>query len=89
MKSKLWVFREIDPIHREILAQALSISSATASLLVARGVTTLTKPLPGCPISLPTIRISSQTWNRQLNVCGERWSITSRSAFMGITMLMG
>jgi len=40
MKSKLWVFRDIDPIHRAALAQALSISSATASLLVARGVTT-------------------------------------------------
>jgi single-stranded-DNA-specific exonuclease len=40
MKSKLWVFRNIDPTHRAALAQALSISSATASLLVARGVTT-------------------------------------------------
>jgi single-stranded-DNA-specific exonuclease len=40
MKSKLWVFRDIDPTHREVLEQALSISSATASLLVARGVTT-------------------------------------------------
>jgi single-stranded-DNA-specific exonuclease len=40
MKSKLWVFREIDPVNRAALAQALSISSATASLLVARGVTT-------------------------------------------------
>jgi len=40
MKSKLWVFRDIDPTHRAVLAQALSISSATASLLIARGVTT-------------------------------------------------
>ncbi|MBA5867659.1 MAG: single-stranded-DNA-specific exonuclease RecJ [Nitrospira sp. CR1.3] len=40
MRSKLWVFRDIDPTHRAALAQALSISSATASLLVARGVTT-------------------------------------------------
>ena len=40
MKSKLWVFREFDPFHRAALAQALSISSATASLLLARGVTT-------------------------------------------------
>ncbi|HJT21326.1 MAG TPA: single-stranded-DNA-specific exonuclease RecJ [Nitrospira sp.] len=40
MKSKLWVFRDIDPFHRAALARALSISSATASLLVARGVTT-------------------------------------------------
>lgn len=40
MKSKLWVFRDIDPSQREALAQALAISSATASLLMARGVTT-------------------------------------------------
>ncbi|HKY73672.1 MAG TPA: single-stranded-DNA-specific exonuclease RecJ [Nitrospira sp.] len=40
MKSKLWVFREYDPFHRASLAQALSITSATASLLLARGVTT-------------------------------------------------
>src|SRR5690242_4013384 len=40
MKSKLWVFRQFDPFHRSSLAQALSISSATASLLLARGVTT-------------------------------------------------
>src|SRR3989304_328037 len=41
MKSKLWVFRNIDPAQQAALAQALSISSATASLLLARGVTTL------------------------------------------------
>lgn len=40
MKSKLWVFRNIDPLDRAALAQALSISAATASLLLARGVTT-------------------------------------------------
>ena len=40
MKSKLWVFRNIDPLSRAALAQALSISAATASLLLARGVTT-------------------------------------------------
>ena len=40
MNSKLWVFRDIDPTRRAALAQALSISSATASLLLARGVTT-------------------------------------------------
>jgi single-stranded-DNA-specific exonuclease len=40
MKSKLWVIREFDPFHRAALAQALSISSATASLLLSRGVTT-------------------------------------------------
>lgn len=41
MPSKLWVFRDIDPVRRAALSQALSISSATASLLLARGVTTL------------------------------------------------
>ncbi|HSA60871.1 MAG TPA: single-stranded-DNA-specific exonuclease RecJ [Nitrospiraceae bacterium] len=41
MKSRLWVFRDIDPTQRAALAQALSISSATAALLLARGVTTL------------------------------------------------
>jgi single-stranded-DNA-specific exonuclease len=41
MNSRLWIFRDIDPTQRAALAQALSISSATASLLMARGVTTL------------------------------------------------
>jgi single-stranded-DNA-specific exonuclease len=41
MISRLWVFRDIDPTKRAALAQALSISSATASLLLARGVSTL------------------------------------------------
>lgn len=40
MKSKLWVFRDIDPDRKAALAQALSIAPATASLLLARGVTT-------------------------------------------------
>ncbi|MBS0182268.1 MAG: single-stranded-DNA-specific exonuclease RecJ [Nitrospira sp.] len=39
MKSKLWVVRQVDPIQRGFLSQALSISSATASLLLNRGVT--------------------------------------------------
>ena len=39
MKSKLWVVRQVDPIQRGLLSQALSISSATASLLLNRGVT--------------------------------------------------
>ena len=39
VKSKLWVFRQVDPIQRGRLSQALSISSATASLLLNRGVT--------------------------------------------------
>lgn len=40
MTSKLWVFRDIDPDRRAVLARALSISPTTASLLLARGVTT-------------------------------------------------
>lgn len=41
MKSKRWVFRNIDPIKQVAFAQALSISSATAALLLGRGVNTL------------------------------------------------
>ncbi len=41
MKSKLWVFRDIDPSQRAALAQALTIAPATASLLLGRGVTTI------------------------------------------------
>ncbi len=40
MKSRLWVFRQIDPAERAAMAQALSISSVTASLLLGRGLTT-------------------------------------------------
>ena len=40
MKSKLWVFRDINLSQRASLAHALSISPATASLFLARGVTT-------------------------------------------------
>ncbi len=40
MKSRLWVFRDVNPAQRAMLAQALSISPATAALLLARGVTT-------------------------------------------------
>ncbi|MGE0644125.1 MAG: single-stranded-DNA-specific exonuclease RecJ [Nitrospira sp.] len=39
MQSKLWVIRQVDPIQRGLLSQALSISSATAALLLNRGVT--------------------------------------------------
>ncbi|MDR4467706.1 MAG: single-stranded-DNA-specific exonuclease RecJ [Nitrospira sp.] len=41
MQSKLWVFRQVDPIQRGQLSRALSISSATAALLLNRGVTTV------------------------------------------------
>lgn len=40
MGTKRWVFRDIDPLQRDTLARVLSISSATAALLLARGVTT-------------------------------------------------
>ena len=40
MRSKLWVFRDINVSQRASLAQALSISQAAASLFLARGVTT-------------------------------------------------
>jgi single-stranded-DNA-specific exonuclease len=40
MKSKFWVFHDINLSHRASLAQALSISPAAASLFLARGVTT-------------------------------------------------
>ena len=39
MKSKRWVVRQVDPIQQGLLSQALSISAATASLLLNRGVT--------------------------------------------------
>lgn len=39
MQSKLWVIRQVDPIQRGLLSRALSISSATAALLLNRGVT--------------------------------------------------
>lgn len=39
MQSKLWVVRHVDPIQRGLLSRALSISSATAALLLNRGVT--------------------------------------------------
>lgn len=39
MTSKLWVVRQVDPVERGRLSQALCISSATASLLLNRGVT--------------------------------------------------
>jgi single-stranded-DNA-specific exonuclease len=40
MKSRLWVFRDINLSQQASLVHALSISPATASLFLARGVTT-------------------------------------------------
>ncbi len=45
MKSKLWVVRQVDPIQRIRISKALSISSATASLLLNRGVTSVDQAL--------------------------------------------
>jgi single-stranded-DNA-specific exonuclease len=63
MKSKLWVFREFDPFRRAALAQSLSISSATASLLLARGVTTpleatswMSHQIPHDPFLIPDMQ---------------------------------
>ncbi len=39
MQSKRWVIRQVDPIQRSVLSRALSVSSATAALLLNRGVT--------------------------------------------------
>ena len=41
MKSKLWVIRQVDPVQQGLLSRALSISSATASLLLNRGVSSV------------------------------------------------
>jgi single-stranded-DNA-specific exonuclease len=41
MVDKQWILREVDLQQRAALVQALSISSITATILVARGITTL------------------------------------------------
>ncbi|MGQ0695821.1 MAG: single-stranded-DNA-specific exonuclease RecJ [Nitrospiraceae bacterium] len=80
MKSRLWVFRDIDPAQRAALSQALSISSATAALLLARGVTTLDQatawmsPLrPHDPYLIPDMEIAvdrlRQAMSRQERIC--------------------
>ena len=40
MLSKQWILRHVDPREQMALASLLSISPMTASVLVARGVTT-------------------------------------------------
>ena len=74
MKSKLWVFREFDPFHRAALAQALSISSATASLLMARGVTTpgqaanwMSHQLPHDPFLIPDMEAAVERLHRAVS----------------------
>lgn len=75
MKSKLWVFREFDPSHCAALAQALSISSATASLLLARGVTTpheatnwMSRQLPHDPFLIPDMEPAVERLHRAVSV---------------------
>ena len=71
MKSKLWVFRDIDPSQRAALVQALSIAPATASLLVARGVTTpdqatswMAHQLPHDPYLIPDMEQAVERLHR-------------------------
>jgi single-stranded-DNA-specific exonuclease len=71
MKSKLWVFRDVDPFRREALAQALSVSSATASLLLARGVTTpgeavnwMSHQVPHDPFLIPDMEAAVERLHR-------------------------
>ena len=68
MNAKLWVFRDINPSQRAILVQALSIAPATASLLLARGVTTpdqatawMSHQLSHDPFLIPDMEQAAQT----------------------------
>ncbi len=76
MKSKLWVFRQCDPFHRASLAQALSISSATAALLLARGVPTpdeaanwMSHQAPHDPFLIPDMDLAVERLHRA--VCAQ------------------
>lgn len=69
--SRLWIVREIDPGRKAALAQALSITPATAALLLARGVTTADEaaawmaPLRGHdPFLIPDIEIAIERLHR-------------------------
>ena len=74
MQSKLWVFREFDPFHRASLAQALSISSATAALLLTRGVTTpreaanwMSHQAPHDPFLIPDMELAVERLHRAVS----------------------
>src|ERR1044071_8755089 len=71
MKSKLWVFRDINLFQRASLAQALSISQATASLFLSRGVTTpdeattwMSLQVPHDPFLIPDMEQAVERLNR-------------------------
>src|SRR5690349_15748788 len=74
MKSKLWVFRQFDPFHRAALAQSLSISSATASVLLARGVRTpveaanwMSHQVPHDPFLIPDMEPAVERLHRAVS----------------------
>src|SRR4029078_8493159 len=71
MKSKLWVIRDINLFQRASLAQALSISQATASLFLSPGVTTpdesttwMSLQLPHDPFLIPDMEQAVERLNR-------------------------
>ena len=49
MQERLWVFRPSDIALQHNLSRLLSISTVTASVLLARGVTTADEAGRGCP----------------------------------------
>ncbi|HEY6262432.1 MAG TPA: single-stranded-DNA-specific exonuclease RecJ [Nitrospiraceae bacterium] len=71
MKSKLWVFSDINPFQRASLVQALSISPATASLFLSRGVTTpdeattwMLRQVPHDPFLIPDMEQAVERLHR-------------------------
>lgn len=75
MKSKLWVFRDINISQRASLAQALLISPAAASLFLARGVTTpheatllMSLQSPHDPFLIPDMEQAIQRLHRAVNI---------------------
>jgi single-stranded-DNA-specific exonuclease len=74
MKSKLWVFRDINMSQRASLAQALLISPAAASLFLARGVTTpheatllMSLQSPHDPFLVPDMEQAIERLHRAVN----------------------
>jgi single-stranded-DNA-specific exonuclease len=71
MKPKLWVFRHVDSFQRASIAHALSISPATASLFLARGVTTpdeattwMSTKMPHDPFLIPDMEQAVERLHR-------------------------